>query len=105
MSAIRYLNELETERREIEAIIPSLDDADAKTISQWWRRLSDWWRQRDLGFGDGQGMYRHAKAKAIQWEEVAEHKCEFCGDMAHSCEQFDRPVWVCKQCQACQPNP
>ena len=58
MSATQYLNELETERKAIEAIEPQTPTERA----EWWERLAEWWRKRDLGFGDGQGMRSHCLA-------------------------------------------
>lgn len=60
MSAIGYLNRLELERRELEAIDPRTPAERAA----WWERLANWWHQRDLGFGDGKGMVSHCRAMA-----------------------------------------
>ena len=57
MSATQYLNELETERRAIEAEVTGAQTR-AELIA-WWERLGEWWRKRDLGFGDGSGTSRH----------------------------------------------
>lgn len=73
MSAIQYLNELETERLEIEkaAKMPLSTPSER---AQWWERLGNWWRMRDLGFGDGSGMMRHCFAMAEKNKNQGEQK-------------------------------
>jgi len=64
MSATRYLNELETERLEIESITPTTREEK----HAWWTRLGEWWNKRDIGFGDGKGMKSHCFAMAEKYE-------------------------------------
>lgn len=73
MSTITYLNELETERRAIEAA--NKDIATPAERADWWDRLAEWWRRRDLGFGDGDGMRRHCLSIARRIRE-SEAPCD-----------------------------
>lgn len=80
MSATQYLNELETERQEIERSAAGLRTP--RERADWWDRLADWWHRRDLGFGDGSGMKAHCRNKARRIREengLSLLQCDDCG--------------------------
>lgn len=69
MTVTTYLNELETERQEI--IATAGHHKTPIELAEWWERVAEWWRKRDLGFGDGAGIRSHCLAMARKNREIA----------------------------------